>query len=113
MDKSKFTRDPQLDSEGFLDQYQMAYGCHGCAPDEPCPRSGHCLRYDSPLRYMVVSDLNEVVVEPRNLDYTNPHLNVGYRTVPADLVGFQNPKGWQEVDGVSLPSVWDWAEEGE
>jgi hypothetical protein len=47
MDKSKFTRDPQLDSEGFT---LPDARCHGCAPTEPCPRSGHCERYESPLR---------------------------------------------------------------
>lgn len=47
MDKSKFTTNPHLDSEGFT----MADArCHGCAPNEPCSRSGHCERYDSPLR---------------------------------------------------------------
>lgn len=48
MDKTKFTRDPQLDSEGFVDP---AAACRGCEPDEPCPRSGHCERYNSPLRF--------------------------------------------------------------
>lgn len=49
MDKTKFTRDPQLDSEGFT--MNDARTCYGCTPSEMCPRSGHCERYDSPLRF--------------------------------------------------------------
>lgn len=47
-DKSKFTRDPQLDAEGFVD-YKAE--CHGCHTRDACPRSGHCPRYNSPLRH--------------------------------------------------------------
>lgn len=54
MDKSKFTRDPQLDSEGFVDH---SASCRGCGPAEPCPRSGHCERYNSPLRFAEVGPL--------------------------------------------------------
>ena len=47
MDKTRFTAGPNLDSEGFV----MADArCHGCSPNEMCPRSGHCERYSSPLR---------------------------------------------------------------
>lgn len=52
MDKTKFTAQPQLDSEGFLDTTAR---CRGCAPEDQCPRSGHCERYDSPLRFIKVS----------------------------------------------------------
>lgn len=47
--KHKFTANPQQDSEGFTD-YQAV--CVGCGPNEPCWRSGHCERYDSPLRFI-------------------------------------------------------------
>ena len=46
-DKTKFTAQPQKDSEGFTD-YEAR--CLGCPNSAPCPRSGHCLRYNSPLR---------------------------------------------------------------
>jgi hypothetical protein len=48
MDKTKFTVNPHLDSEGFVMEDAR---CRGCGPDEPCPRSGHCERYSSPLRW--------------------------------------------------------------
>lgn len=47
MDKTKFTVNPQHDSEGFTD---YTAPCCGCSTEDMCPRSGHCLRYDSPLR---------------------------------------------------------------
>lgn len=53
MDKTKFTANPQLDSEGFT----MADArCRGCEPHEMCPRSGHCERYDSPQRVTLGAD---------------------------------------------------------
>lgn len=39
MDKSRFTANPQLDSEGFV---MPDARCHGCAPDQQCSRSGTC-----------------------------------------------------------------------
>jgi hypothetical protein len=47
MDKSKFTANPQLDSEGFI---LADAECWGCSPEEGCVRSGFCWRYNSPLR---------------------------------------------------------------
>ena len=47
MNKDKFTVNPQLDSEGFIELFAP---CRGCRLGEPCPRSGHCERYNSPLR---------------------------------------------------------------
>lgn len=55
--KHRFTATPQQDSEGFTD-YQAV--CVGCGPTEPCWRSGHCERYDSPLRFLEPS----VIVPP-------------------------------------------------
>lgn len=49
--KDKFVTVPELDSEGFTDH---AAKCRGCSPTDMCPRSGHCERYDSPLRDGVV-----------------------------------------------------------
>jgi len=45
--KDKFTVNPQQDAEGFT---MPDARCHGCAPADMCPRSGHCDRYMSPLR---------------------------------------------------------------
>jgi len=52
MDKTKFVVNPHLDSEGYV---ILDAPCRGCGPDEMCPRSGHCERYDSPLRFIKVS----------------------------------------------------------
>ena len=96
MDKTKFTRDPQLDSEGFLD---TAARCRGCAPGESCPRSGHCERYDSPLRF-ITQDGTTIISE-----------------TPQEIV-IDNPEGWQEVgEGASLvklpPITWGDTFDGE
>jgi hypothetical protein len=91
MDKTKFVVNPHLDSEGFL----MADAhCRGCSPDEMCPRSGHCERYDSPLRF-TVSEMYDRMV----------NTEIGKEV----LARMSNPKGWQEVDGVKLPTI-TWAE---
>ena len=65
MDKSKFTNDPHLDSEGFR------------------------LEHGTP-------------------DWLRAHeaLHDQYALVTATV----NPPGWQEVDGVKLPSVTTWAD---
>lgn len=47
--KHRFVVNPQHDSEGFTN-YQAP--CVGCGPTEPCWRSGHCERYNSPLRFV-------------------------------------------------------------
>jgi hypothetical protein len=83
--KAKFTVGPQHDSEGFT---MSDAKCRGCAPDEMCPRSGHCERYDSPLRY------HESIAAQMGIELPLSH---------------SNPHGWQEVDGVQLPPI-TWAD---
>ena len=78
-DKTRFTRDPQKDSEGFTDH---AAKCVGCRPEDMCPRSGYCERYDSPLRNppgwnepgMQPITWGEAYYSSRHVQLTPPHL---------------------------------------
>lgn len=71
-DKTKFTANPQLDSEGFMNSSASCLGCDG---NEPCPRSGMCERYNSPLRFY---DKNTITLHP------------------GEVVVLSNPPGWNE-----------------
>lgn len=111
--KDKFTQDPQLDGEGFV---VLDAPCRGCRPDESCPRSGHCERYDSPLREATRSlgvsawlaeraKVPSQVAEGLLMDTRC----LGCMVTRPALLDYPNPKGWDEVDGVKLPAV-TWAD---
>lgn len=131
MDKTKFVVNPHLDSEGFL----MADArCRGCGPDEMCPRSGHCERYDSPLRdpgfqyrdsgpveqkFVWLVDTSNVISDTQLQAYRAEVAEINEQRYTAfslaaemgvDLpLSHSNPKGWDEVDGVQLPPI-NWAD---
>lgn len=80
MDKTKFTINPQLDAEGFT----TITGCNS-----------NCR--------------NQELIELCHLSEGLLQCASAHRVLGAD-VPRSNPKGWQEVDGVVLPSVSPWAQ---
>lgn len=113
IDRTRFFVNPQHDSEGFT---MPEAKCVGCAPEDMCPRSGHCERYDSPLRYMdydgnvVPIEQGRVLLNKPDSEFEDLHaLFLGQRE-KGDALRAANPEGWQEVDGVKLPSVHTWAD---
>jgi len=108
-DRTKFFVNPQHDSEGFT---MSDAKCVGCAPDEMCPRSGHCERYNSPLR--LAADYGPL--EVRTMAWLMQGQQDKGDALRACYGGFEhptgrspNPPGWQELDGVKLPPI-TWAE---
>lgn len=99
MDKTKFTINPQLDAEGFT----LPAGCHAdCTNDDlihVCQLSGGTLTCQSAHR----------VLQTGTAMWTDSdgHHRVAPTCGGGELMA--NPKGWQEVDGVVLPSVSPWA----
>lgn len=97
MDKNKFTRDPHLDAEGFTVSDAR---CVGCGPHEMCPRSGHCERYDSPLRYMSEwHDRGKVLMSIEQVREWNAHSDTLMTLANAHLDGINlsNPP-WSYSD---------------
>lgn len=119
MDKTKFTRDPQLDSEGFVDTTSP---CRGCSVGDHCPRSATCIEYDSPLRDQSITFMLTVAKQRHQDNKLVQALLADHKCVTCQPAGHitpmvpsaaflprPNPKGWDEVDGVKLPSVSPWA----
>lgn len=130
--KDKFSATPQHDSEGFT---MMDARCVGCGPEDMCPRSGHCERYESPIRethgipaWMISSleERSDVPAEVKKVvgqyffggDYAadlaerrqmvqdaDYNLRQDAEVETAMRVAGVNPEGWQEVDGVLLPHI--------
>lgn len=84
-DKTKFTANPQQDAEGFTD-YEAR--CLGCPNTQPCPRSGECLRYNSPLRHVVELPLSAAA------------------KLTAHTLG--SPTEWSQITDEELDYVHDW-----
>lgn len=122
MFKTKFVAEPQLDAEGFV---MLDAPCLGCGPADMCPRSGHCQRYQSPLRdvfgiaawmagmqdkpeeaVMILADVKCMQCEPPCRLGCLPGQPKRHSGVCEPE---QNPPGWQEVGGVQLPPI-TWAE---
>lgn len=86
MDKTKFLyATAGLDSEGFIIE-----------------------RYEHPLRATIESHMERICVTASRTELCgNSHCKDG-----CYVLAVQNPKGWREIDGVKLPSVATWAEQG-
>lgn len=99
-DKTRFTRDPQLDSEGFV----MADAkCLGCDGNEPCPRSGTCEHYNSPFRFYNNQTIT-VQVSPPALVQCHCGLMQGACSCASQKL---NPPGWNEPGMAKI----DWCED--
>lgn len=103
--KFKFTAHPQHDAEGFT---VMDAKCRGCTPDEMCPRSGHCERYESPLR-----DIYGIAAEYINQQPINLAAHRAIRSIDALVASYGQPVKLSEMTDAELNEVHsDWLRRG-
>ena len=99
MDKTKFLRDPQLDSEGFLD---TAAPCRGCRPEDMCPRSGHCANYD--LRHHIYGISSAMGDTPFNYGQMNRAMDARINDMLEEQ-GVPAPEAFITQDGTKIERV--------
>lgn len=107
MDKTKFLFNTAgLDSEGFtIERYD--HPLRATIEAHMSSFDGEAGTYSDPKCALCPNPMPICVTASRTELCGNSHCKDG-----CYVLAIQNPKGWREVDGVKLPSVATWAQQG-